>query len=142
MYPRPAARPANKECVVIRNRQVVDRVPAEARTRPRRQLLRLVLLPGQIGYLQSGTGPADDTRPDAHRTRLDPALALHKQRVFRRTSQRFSAARFDIVQLRGYPIIFVTANWSAKCMINASSSLTTSYAAASPQRISRSTLDD
>ena len=91
------------------HRQVVDRVPAERGTRPRRQLLRFVLLPSKARHLQRRTRPADDATTDAHRTRFHPALALHEQRVLRRTTQRLNLARRAVCQrnrhyCRGKPL--------------------------------------
>ena len=98
VYPRPAAGGAHEERVVIFHRQVVDRVPAKAAARrTRRQFLGFVLLPGEARDFQRWPRPADNARPNAHRTRLDPALPLNVQRMLRRTHQRFRLACLRVV---------------------------------------------
>ena len=103
MYPRSAVRRPNKKRVVPFHGQVINRVAAKTTARRTRcQLVGLVLLPRQIGDLQSGSRPADNTRPDTHRVSFHPTLTLHIQRMLRRARQRFGFARSGIMQRHVY----------------------------------------
>ena len=89
VYPGPAAGGADKERVVICHGQVVARVAAQAAAAC--QFLGLVLLPGQVRDLQSGTRPADDAGPDAQAAGFHKALPLHIQGMLRKFHRRFKA---------------------------------------------------
>ena len=93
MCPRSAVCGADEERVVIFYRQVVDRVPAQAAARS--QLLGLVLLPGQVGDLQSRPGAADNAGPDSQAAGFHPALPLHIQGMLRRTRERTYRGRLS-----------------------------------------------
>ena len=101
MYPRPAVRGANKERVVVLDRQIIDRVPAERRTRAGGKLLSLILFPGQARHLQRRPRPADDACPNAQAPRFHPALPRNEERMLRRAGQCLHTTRFSVRQRDG-----------------------------------------
>ena len=71
MDPRSTAGGADKERVVVRHRQVVDRCAANAAVR--RKLCACVPLPGNIGDRHQRPGTGDEAGPDPQAPRFHPA---------------------------------------------------------------------